>query len=59
MNRIVKVYIAIYGETELDVSKVIAVVPYKRMLLFENVRWYLNNDDFNNVYKLWTEINSK
>lgn len=42
-----------YGKVELNVSKIIAVVPQRRMLIFECVVWYLSQEDFDRVYKAW------
>jgi hypothetical protein len=42
-----------YGKVELNISKIIAVVPQRRMLIFECVVWYLGQEDFDRVYKAW------
>lgn len=59
MNRIVKVTEPSYGECELDVERVIALVPNKRKLLFEWTIWNLNQEDFDKVSKVWHKLKSK
>jgi len=53
MDRIVTITHPQYGECELDVDRVIAIVPKKRQLLFECVIWTLNDDDFCKVSEIW------
>ena len=56
MAKIVSVNHARYGKTELNVNHVIAVVPEKKMLLFEDVYWVLSEECFNKVYEAWKEL---
>lgn len=56
MNRIILVKEEHYGECELDVDRVIALVPKQKMLLFESVWWKLNQEDFDKVSKLWHKL---
>ncbi len=53
MDRIVTITHPLYGECELDVDKVIAIVPMKKILLFEYAIWKLNDDDFYKVSEIW------
>ena len=53
MERIVTVKEPHYGVVELDVEKVIALVPDKNMLLFESVYWKLDKEDFDRVSDVW------
>ena len=48
-----------YGACWLDVSRVIALVPEHRFLLFEGVRWELNQEDFNKVSTIWHKLKDK
>lgn len=54
--RIVRVSESHYGECELDVRRVLALVPKKRMLLFENTYWILNQEDFDKVSDVWHSL---
>lgn len=56
MERIITVKESHYGVVELDVDKVIALVPEKRMLLFESVYWILDQEDFDAVSDMWHEL---
>ena len=56
MERIITVKESHYGVVVLDVDKVIALVPDKRMLLFESVYWILDQDDFDMVSEIWREL---
>ena len=56
MNRIVTVTEAHYGVCELDVEKVIALVPESRKLLFEDVYWKLSQEDFDKVSEVWHKL---
>ena len=56
MERIITVKESHYGVVVLDVDKVIALVPDKRMLLFESVYWILDQDDFVMVSDIWREL---
>ena len=56
MNRIVIVKEKHYGVAVLDVDRVIALVPDKRMLLFESAYWTLDQDDFDMVSEIWHEL---
>ena len=55
MTKIVKVNVTSpkYGETELNVERVIAVIPSKKRILFEDVYWDLSEEDFKKVYEAW------
>ena len=53
MAKIVKVTHPTYGETELNVERAMAVVPKRKMLLYGNVWWSLNEVDFDKFYKAW------
>ena len=44
-----------YGLTELNVERVIAVIPDKRRVLFENVYWDLDKENFEILYDAWKE----
>lgn len=59
MNSIVTVITPYYGECELDVNRIIALVPEKRELLFESTYWILNQEDFDKVYELWHTLKGK
>ncbi len=59
MNRIIKVTESHYGECELDVDRVVALVPKKRMLLFEDTYWILNPKDFDRVSEIWHKLKDK
>lgn len=59
MSRIVKVAESRYGECELDVERVIALVPAKNMLLFEYAIWRLNDEDFRKVADVWRKLKDK
>lgn len=56
MKRVVKVSEAHYGECELDVERVIALVPDKRLLLFEGTYWELNQRDYDMVSEVWHKL---
>ena len=56
MNKTVLVTESHYGICWLDVSRVIALVPEKHMLLFESVFWTLSKEDFNKVSEIWHKI---
>lgn len=56
MERIITIKESHYGVVELDVDKVIALVPDKRMLLFESVYWVLDQEDFDGVSMIWHEL---
>lgn len=56
MAKIVSVNHKTYGKTELNVERVIAVVPEKNMLLFEDVCWVLIEEDFDKVYEAWKDL---
>ena len=56
MRRIVKLNHPLYGKVELNIDKVIAVVPEKHQLLFEAVRWDLAPEEFAKVYEVWQRI---
>jgi len=45
-----------YGICWLDVDRVIALVPEKRWLLFEGVRWELDEHDFKKVSDVWHQL---
>ena len=42
-----------YGETEVNVERVIAVIPEKRRVLFEDVYWDLDDKNFKKLYQAW------
>ena len=42
-----------YGVTEVNVERIIAVIPDKRMVLFEDVYWDLDKENFEVLYKAW------
>ena len=59
MAKIIKIDVASpanYGEVELNVERVIAVIPRKRWLLFEDVFWKLDEENFNKVYEVWKQL---
>lgn len=56
MRKIVKLNHPLYGKIELNIDKVIAVVPEKHQLLFEAVRWDLKPEEFAKVYEVWQRI---
>lgn len=45
-----------YGELELNVERVIAIVPIRRKIIFENYVWDLEPEDFGKVYVAWDEL---
>lgn len=53
---IVTVNHPVYGVTELNVERVIAICPEKRRVLFERVVWELNEEDFQKVAEAWREM---
>ena len=55
MRRIVKIKHPLYGDLELNVDKVIAVVPKRCQLLFEYYKWDLDFDEFAKVYEIWSK----
>ena len=59
MDRIVTITHPQYGECELDVEKVIALIPNKNKLLFEYIFWTLNDDDFKKVSEVWHKLKDK
>ena len=59
MNRIITVSELHYGECELDVDRVVALVPRKRMLLFEDTYWLLNQEDFDKVREIWHKLKDR
>ena len=56
MSNIVKLNHPRYGEVELNVDRVIAVVPKKHQLLFEEVYWPLEPEEFDKVYEVWSKL---
>lgn len=56
MNRIITVTELHYGKCELDASRVIALIPRRRQLLFEDTYWDLNQEDFDRVSELWHKL---
>jgi len=56
MTKIARVYVPQYGPTWFDVSRVIGLVPGKRMVLFETVYWVLNEEDFTKVSDIWHKL---
>ncbi len=59
MNKIVSVTHPNYGKCELDVERVIALVPTKNILLFEYTFWILNDEDFKKVSEVWHKLKDK
>ena len=53
MKNIVKLNHPFYGDMELNVDRVIAVVPKKHQILFERAIWELTEEEFEKVYKAW------
>lgn len=45
-----------YGPCWLDVNRVIALVPDKHWILFENVRWELDSNDFKKISDIWHQL---
>ena len=56
MSSIITVNEQHYGECELDVSRVIALVPGKKALLFEYAIWRLEEEDYERVSELWHKL---
>ena len=56
MNSIITVTAHNHGECELDVSRVVALVPRRKELLFESTYWKLNDADFDRVSELWHKL---
>ena len=57
MNSIVTVKELHYGVCELDVNRVIALMPKARILIFESAFWTLNEqEDFDKVSELWHKL---
>ena len=44
---------------ELDVERVIALVPNENKLLFEDTFWTLDDEDFKKVYEVWHKLKDK
>lgn len=61
MNRIVRVakHNPYLVECELDVERVIALVPSENKLLFEYAVWILNDGDFKKVSEVWHKLKDK
>lgn len=59
MNSIVTVTTPCYGECELDVNRVIALVPEKKLLVFESIYWKVSQEDFDKVSELWHTLKGK
>lgn len=55
MANIVKLKHPRYGDIELNVDRVIAVVPESHQLLFEDVYWPLESEEFDKVYEVWNK----
>lgn len=53
---IVEINHPIYGRTELNVERVIAICPEINTLLFENIKWNLSEQDFNKVASIWRDL---
>lgn len=55
MTKIVNVLVdkPMYGNTELDVERIVAVIPDQRRVLFENLIWELDQENFDKVYIAW------
>jgi len=58
MVKIVKVHVSRpnYGYVELDITRILAVIPDSNALLFENVIWHLEEEEFDKVYKEWKRL---
>ena len=59
MNSIVTVKELHYGVCELDVNRVIALVPEKKLLVFESIYWKVGQEDFDKVSELWHTLKGK
>ena len=59
MSRIITVTEDHYGICELDVDRVIALVPRKLRLLFEDTYWNLNKEDFDRVSEVWHKLKDR
>ena len=59
MGKILKIKDSFYGETEVNIERIVALVPNKKQILFEGVAWTLNEDDFNKVSDAWHELLDK
>lgn len=55
MAKIVKLNHSVYGNIELNIDRVIAVVPEKCLLLFERYCWNLEPHEFAKVYEVWNK----
>ena len=55
MAKIISVKVAhpSYGITEVNVERIIAVIPNTRRVLFEDVYWELDKENFEVLYKAW------
>ena len=55
MAKIISIKVACpdYGVTEVNVERIIAVIPDKRRVLFEDVYWDLDKENFEILYKAW------
>lgn len=56
ITKVVLVSVPQYGPTWLDVSRVIRLVPSRRMVLFESVYWILDKEDFTKVSDIWHQL---
>ena len=61
MNRLITVEVQspCYGICELDVERVIAIVPEKRWILFESVYWKLDKENFDRVAEAWRRLKER
>jgi hypothetical protein len=53
---IVEVNHPVYGKTELNVKRIIAICPQKRWILFEECYWPLSQKDFDKVAEKWRAL---
>ena len=53
---VVEVNHPVYGITELNVERVIAICREKRWILFEDCYWPLSQEDFDKVAEKWRAL---
>lgn len=45
-----------YGETELNIERIISMSPKDNRICFEYVYWLLNDEDYQKVADAWREM---
>ena len=53
---ILEVHHKVYGKCELNVSRVIALCPERKWILFEDTYWPLNDEDYSKVEEAFRKL---